>query len=307
MNDLSIVIVGRNDGYGDDKLTPYGIVAPDTFMIRLCRTIRHNLDVLNKQGISARYTVVDWSPIEKLMIDDNEFNEIHRDLPVDYVVVPNEIIVKKGYQSHAFHEYYAKNVGIIHSNSKYLIVTNPDDLLTEKIAEEISKVVADNLDGMYWRCHSRLDVNQQLEVLAEGVSFLPPEAFPGNELAQLEASLGCPAAGDFLLATRETLIKYGKGYDEENPNHRKTSQRYSSVGSYGGSHGGMDSEILTNLFFNGIKPVKMEGSIMHLDHAKPNREGGLLKLRYENIINWGFSDHRLSRNERGFFVLEEQK
>jgi hypothetical protein len=305
MKTLSFVVGGRNDGYGDDKLTPYGIVAPDTFMLRLCRTIEHNLESLRKHGIEARYTVIDWSPIEKLMIDDPVFKSTFERLKVDYIVVPDEVIVKRGYQSHAFHEYYAKNVGIVHARADYLIVTNPDDLLTDKIAEEIADIVKKELDGRYWRCFSRLDVNQKLEILAEGLSFPDPNLYAGNELAQYESVLGCPAAGDFLLATKQTLIEKGRGYDEENPDHRRPSQRYSAQGSYGGSHCGMDSEILSNLYVRGIGPVKMQGSIMHLDHAKPAREGRLLRTKYENTTNWGFSDHQLFENSERFFTIKE--
>jgi len=290
MTKLSIVVGGRNDGYGDDKLSPYGVIAPDTFMSRMCRTIKHNIEVLISVGVDVSYTVVDWSPLDKLIIEDDEFKKIHDSHPINYIVVDDEPITSRGYQTKAFHEYYAKNVGIRHAKAEYLIITNPDDLLTQHLAADVEKVVNQRRDGNYWRCHSRLDVNQRLEVLAEGISFDPPEKHQ-DPLAKLEGMLGCPAAGDFLLASRDTLIAFGKGYDEENPMHRKASQRYSAVGSYGGSHGGMDSEILTNLYFNGIMPVKLDGSIMHLDHAKPLREGKLLKLQYDNIDNWGFAEY----------------
>lgn len=306
MTKLSIVVGGRNDGYGDDKLTPYGIVAPDTFMIRMCRTIKHNLEILAKNGIDASYTVVDWSPLDKLIMEDDDFKNIHKKYPVHCIVVDDDLLVSKGYQSKAFHEYYAKNVGIQHANAEYLLITNPDDLLTENLSKDIATVILQKQRGHYWRCHSRFDVNQQLEILAEGLSFPPAENYE-DPLTKLECMLGCAASGDFLLATKKDIIAFGKGYDEENLDHRKISQKYSSVGSYGGSHCGMDSEILTNLFFNGISPVKLSGSIMHLDHAKPAREGRLLKTRYENIENWGFSDFYLSETENRVYKLLKKK
>jgi dolichol-phosphate mannosyltransferase len=306
MTKLSIVVGGRNDGYGDDKLTPYGIVAPDTFMLRMCRTIKHNLNMLSKYGIDASYTVVDWSPLDKLIMDDDEFKKIHKEYPVHCIVVDDDLITERGYQSKAFHEYYAKNVGIRHASAEYLLVTNPDDLLTEKLSQNIADVISQEFRGFYWRCHSRFDVNQKLEILAEGLSFPSPDMYE-DPLVKLECELGCAAAGDFLLATKEDIIEFGKGYDEENPDHRKPSQKYSAVGSYGGSHCGMDSEILTNLFFNGIKPIKMEGSIMHLDHAKPAREGRLLRTRYNNTENWGFSELYPREISSRFYKLSKKK
>lgn len=306
MTKLSIIVGGRNDGYGDDKLTPYGIVAPDTFMLRLCRSIKHNLKILTAAGIETSYTVVDWCPVDKLLIDDDDFKSVHQDYPVNYIVVSNDAILKRGYQPFAFHEYYAKNVGIAHSIADYIIVTNPDDLITEELAYSVAAAINEDDDKSYWRCFSRLDVNQRLEALAEGLSFPSPDLFPNNEVAQLEAALGCPAAGDFLLAKKEVIINKGKGYDEENINHRRPSQQYSSIGSYGGSHGGMDSEILTNMYFNGIIPRMLKGSIMHLDHAKPSREGGLMTFRYDNIKNWGFSDFSLEKVSERFSMIKEK-
>ena len=43
MTKLSVVVTGRDDGYGDELLTPYNSFTPDTFCFRMKRTIENNL------------------------------------------------------------------------------------------------------------------------------------------------------------------------------------------------------------------------------------------------------------------------
>ena len=63
MPKLSIVVVGRDDGYGDDTLSPYNASTPDTFCFRMKRTIENNLGLFEKKGVDIEYVVVDWSPL----------------------------------------------------------------------------------------------------------------------------------------------------------------------------------------------------------------------------------------------------
>ena len=52
MPKLSIAVVGRDDGYGDDTLSPYNASTPDTFCFRMKRTIENNLGLFEKKGVA---------------------------------------------------------------------------------------------------------------------------------------------------------------------------------------------------------------------------------------------------------------
>ena len=67
MKKLSIVVVGRNDGYGDTELSPYNAKTPDSFVFRMRRTIESNVKDLTKYFDidEIQYVVVDWSPVDE--------------------------------------------------------------------------------------------------------------------------------------------------------------------------------------------------------------------------------------------------
>jgi len=270
MIDLSIVITGRDDGYGDEMLSPYNSFVKDTFCFRMKRTIENNLKLLLPKSISVQYVVVDWSPINDKTLNKNEYlKNLFDECNIKHIIVPAKSIEKRGWNPNNFYEYYAKNIGIRHSDGKYVIVTNPDILFTDELCLEICEVVKNKEDKKYFRPYSRKDVDNNLNCLAEGLNF------PKNRVF-LDEVLGGPASGDFVMSTKHNMIEKGMGYDETsntNPNKQQAN---------------LDPNILVNMYKNGIFPHMFNSSILHLDHAKPHQREGNINLNgYINRPDWG--------------------
>lgn len=267
MHKLSIVIVGRDDGYGDDQLTPYDAITPDTFCFRMKRTIENNIKLFKDKGYDVQYVVVDWSPIDEKTLDKNEYTSLPlKNKNVKHVIVPPSSVQERGWNPKNFYEYYAKNVGIRNSDGEYVLITNPDIMFTKEIVESICNVIfGKNENKIYYRPYSRIDVSNDLNYLAEGISFIQ------NGLFQ-DQTLGTPAAGDFLLSKKENFVGYNENIDT-NPTKQQTS---------------MDGNILFTMYSQGIYPCQLNGSILHLDHAKPHqKEGHLDSNPYINRKDWG--------------------
>ena len=269
---LSIVIAGRDDGYGDEGLSPYDKNTPDTFCFRMKRTVESNLKKLKKHNISTQYVIVDWSPINGKSLDKNEYtSETVKDERVKHIIVTPEIVENRGWNPKNFYEYYAKNVGIRNSDGEFVLITNPDDLLNDELVESISKALDEDDGKNYYRPYSRIDVDNKLQFLAEGVTFLKN----GNPYDEI---MGTPAAGDFILTTKDNFINISKGFDETQNTNGNKQQTH------------MDGNIVINMYQNGLIPKELKGSVLHLDHAKPHEKDFNIEpytKGYENIENWG--------------------
>ena len=135
----------------------------------------------------------------------------------------------------------------------------------------------------YWRCHSRKDVDHDLNLIMEGLNF----GLIGNDVFE-DYYLGTPASGDYLLVTKEDLINKGKGYDEGNSEHNKPGEMYTPTSTFRHYGAFQDGESIFNLYLNGFTPEKVNGSVLHIDHAKAPDNGGVWNQNgYENTENWG--------------------
>jgi hypothetical protein len=295
---LSVVVVGRDDGYGDTGLSPFGLVPKLNFMERLVFTIKNNVqNFLTEFSISEiQYIIVDWSPVEKgRFIYKNEY--FQNNLPklvqeqiVKHVIVDPEAVRDSGHSPKKFYEYYAKNVGIRQSDeAEYCLITNPDIFIPLELTNKISKAIKENDPKKYYRPYSRIDCDEQLNKLAEGIIFTQ------NGLFQ-DQVLGTPASGDFTMAKTETLVNLGKGYNELSSDHR-TSIKQSS----------MDGELIWNLYNNGVMPSLLTSSILHLDHSKDIRGGSMSDVPYENSTSWGMLNYLRSKIESNVFLINNVK
>ena len=152
MYKLSVVVVGRDDGYGDDMLTPYNTSTPDTFCFRMKRTIENNLKLFEEKNLEVEYVVVDWSPLDEKTLDKNEFMSIAlKNKNVKHVMVPPSSVKDRGWNPKNFYEYYAKNVGIRNSDGEYVLITNPDIMLTDEIVNSIDEALKQDDGKTYYR------------------------------------------------------------------------------------------------------------------------------------------------------------
>jgi hypothetical protein len=85
------------------------------------------------------------------------------------------------------------------------------------------------------------------------------------------------------------MINAGRGYDESNPTHNIPGEAYTPTSKFRHHGAYQDGENIWNLYLNGIKPEKIEGSVLHIDHGKaPENGGGWNKSGYKNTPEWGF-------------------
>jgi len=268
MKSLSIIVAGRNDGYGDTGLTPYNSYAVDTYCFRMKTTILHNIRLLKQRKVDVQYVIVDWSPIDGKTLDQDpyikELIEIFGS-SIKHVVVHPDSVSERGWNSGNFYEYYAKNIGIRNADGDYVIITNPDNLFSEELCDSIAFTMRGEAKNEYYRPYSRKDVRRDLdnniEILAEGLSFLDAP--------------GTAASGDFVMALKSILIEKGQGYDETESTHENKQQTT------------LDGSFLINLYLAGVHPVCLAGSVLHLDHAKPHLKDYIAMRSYQNNKNWG--------------------
>ena len=166
---------------------------------RIKCALEKNIELLDKY-FTDNYEIimVDWCPInEKLLYKNEELKHVLNNSHVKNVIVNKEIIQQYGLNPKGFYEYFGKNVGIRFAKSEYILISNPDDILTEELVMNMK--IQLNGNNNYYRCYSRIDVDHELNVIAEGLCF--PKN--GNILDEI---MGTPAAGDFLLTSKKNLI-----------------------------------------------------------------------------------------------------
>lgn len=121
---VSVVIVGRNDDYGDDFL---GRI--NTFV----RSLDHQ--VANYTGM-FELVIVEWNPLPDYDALSEAIVPTHN-LPVRFVTVPADVHETIGAR-HPVLEFHGKNVGIRRSRGQFVLVTNPDILFSQAIIDEIA-------------------------------------------------------------------------------------------------------------------------------------------------------------------------
>lgn len=298
---LSIIYVARDDNYGDD----YNVVEfahndirrtdvnfYNNFIIkynniqRIKFTLNHNINLLNKYFKNDYEIIfVDWSPIsENYLTNNSELCNLLKNERIKNIIVGDEIVKDRGLNPKGFYEYFGKNVGIRQSQGKHILISNPDDVITDELMRNIHIKLTSGIKNEYYRCYSRLDVDHELKIIAEGLSF--PKN--GNILDEV---IGTPASGDFVLTTKEILVNM-TGYCEEYSN---------------GNQSMLDGKILINLYKKGVVPCQIEGSILHLDHKKHDRAGkpNDWTEKYINEKNiWGFNNYNIKNTNGNIYELE---
>lgn len=220
---------------------------------------------------------------KKYLSNNDELHDLLKNDNIKNIIVSDDVVKDIGLNPKEFYEYYGKNVGIRQSKGKYILISNPDDVITDELMSNIHTKLNENNDNEYYRCYSRLDVDHELNIIAEGLSF--PKN--GNILDEV---IGTPASGDFVLTTNEILVNM-TGYYEEYSNGNQTM---------------LDGKLLINLYKNGVKPIQLEGSILHLDHKKHDRSGKPTNWteKYINQKNiWGFNSYNIKNVNGNIYKL----
>jgi len=233
---LSVILTGRNDGYGGD------------FLARAITAIRFNHAALTSSGITYELLLVEWAPLP----DRPLLSELIEQAVPDVRPQLTTLLVDAEYQEAltlnprlAYLEYLAKNVGVRRARGRYLLATNADVLLGRAVLAQIAEGLPD--EGVYRA--PRIDLTLGLE--QSGISWDVLEN-PANHwrARELRPPLYSGGTGDFLLAARDTFHRL-RGFNE--------IYRLARVG--------VDYNFLVKAYSCGVAIHLMGGSVYHLNHA----------------------------------------
>jgi hypothetical protein len=247
---LTIVVTGRNDGYGGD------------FVGRFFATLQFNHRELAARGIPYEVVLVEWAPPvgAPLLADlveercaglaDTVFRAVVVDPAYHDAMTLNPRLV--------YHEFLAKNVGLRRARGEYVLVTNCDVILSRHVLQRLER--RDLAPSILYRA-PRWDLVATLDV--ERLDWAQLEdptnlARPGK---QLRPPYYRGATGDFLLLDRHTFIGLG-GFNEV----------------YRVARFGVDANFLVHALSSGVAIVDIGGPVYHVDH-----EGSYQTARKEYV------------------------
>jgi hypothetical protein len=119
MKKLSVIVVARDDNYGDDKNNGIYKLTNNlkNFISRFKFSLEKNIFYLEKLfKNNFEYIVVDWAPINnKLLINNKKLKNILSHPNIKYLVVEPKKIKLAGLNPLGFYEYIGKNYVIRNS------------------------------------------------------------------------------------------------------------------------------------------------------------------------------------------------
>jgi hypothetical protein len=179
---VSIIIVGRNDNYGNDG-----------FLDRVQSCVDNIYSLSPQCGLSGELIFVEWNPPSDRPTMDSAVDWTRATIPTRLMRVSNAIHTTfKRSDTFNLFEYSAKNVGIHRANGEFVLCTNADMLLSKDM---ISFLATGTLDeGCFYR------------------AIRPPHIVPKNK-----TDLFFAASGDFLMMSRKQWFNM-KGYPEASHN-----------------------------------------------------------------------------------------
>jgi hypothetical protein len=256
---LSIVLTGRNDGYGGD------------FVERFVRTLRFNLQQLRARGISYELVFVEWAPSPgQTLLVERVFDEVPELDPASclwFVVDPSYHDALSQNRRLAYLEFPAKNVGIRRAQGQFILTSNCDVFF--------GRAVVDALAGRTLQPRTlyrapRHDIN-----LPEGTSTIDWTVLEDvNILAGPAHRLKPPfmgsATGDFVLLDRLSFRDM-RGFNEV----------------YRVARIGIDRNLLVKALSLGLAIRDIGGPVYHVNHEGSYRLDPGAYAGREHEAPWG--------------------
>ena len=276
---VSIILTGRNDGYGGD------------FVTRFLATLQFNQRELANRRIAHEFVLVEWAPPPSapLLAD-----LVAQRCPAAADAV-RSIVVDRAYHAAltqnlrlAYHEFLAKNVGLRRAAGTYTITTNCDVFFGRHILDRLSS--RDLEPGLVYRA-ARWDLKTDVDYEnMEWASLEEPRNLlrPGRRLRPPFFGGG---TGDFIGLDRDS-IDLVRGFNEV----------------YRTARIGIDRNFLIQTLSCGLSIVDIGGPVYHVAHAgsfrltKPQYAGREWEapygderwpstfVTYHNHASWGLRD-----------------
>jgi hypothetical protein len=256
---LSLVLTGRNDGYGGD------------FLARFFRSLRFNHEQLAAHGIPHEVVFVEWAPPPgAALIRDHLFDalpDLDRQAVFWYVVDPQYQEALSLNPRLEYLEFPAKNVGVRRARGRFVLTSNCDVSFSRQI---FARLADGTLEPRVLYRAPRHDVNVPAGQASLDWGVLED---PGNRAGPAHA-LKPPymgsATGDFVLLDRESFHAIG-GFNEV----------------YRVARIGVDRNIIVKALSSGVQVADIGGPVYHENHEGSYRLNPTAYAGRETEAPWG--------------------
>jgi hypothetical protein len=256
---LSLVLTGRNDGYGGD------------FIERFFRSLRFNHQQFTERQIAYELVFVEWAPPRGAHLIRDEILDAIPEFDVSacswYVVDPRYQELLSLNPKLAYLEFPAKNVGIRRARGRFVLTSNCDVYFGRRIFDALA-------DGsleprvLYRAPRHDLTLPAERPPIDWGV-LEDPRNLAGPAHVLKPPYMGS-ATGDFVLLDRESFHGIG-GFNE----------------IYRVARIGIDRNVLVKALSSGLRIADIGGPVYHENHEGSYRLNPTAYAGRETEAPWG--------------------
>lgn len=234
---LSIVVTGRNDGYGGD------------FTARFLRTLRFNHERLTDAGVPHEFVLVEWAPpADRPHLVDL----VEREIPGMAEAIRTYLVDRRYQQACTLNpqlkymEYLAKNAGIRRARGQFVLATNTDIYLSKGIVDSLARQAF--APRIVYRA-LRIDVRLGTDESHVDWAMLEDER-NHHPHRRIEPPLYAGGSGDFILLDRDTFHAL-RGFNEV----------------YRLARAGVDVNFLVKAYSSGVPIADCGAPVYHTNHV----------------------------------------
>jgi len=256
---VSIVLTGRNDGYGGD------------FIDRFFRTLRFNLQEFQARGITYELVFVEWGPPHgRPLLAERVFDEVPELEPAAsawYAVDPQYNAALSLNPRLQYLEFPAKNVGIRRARGRFILTSNCDVFFGRRICDVLEQRGLE--PGVLYRA-PRHDIELPAGCKVIDWNVLEDPAVLAGPAHRLKPPFMGSATGDFVLLDRASFHDI-RGFNEV----------------YRVARIGIDRNLLVKAMSAGIRIVDIGGPVYHVNHEGSYRLNPTAYAGREQEAPWG--------------------
>jgi len=256
---VSIVLTGRNDGYGGD------------FIERFFRTLRFNLRQFLEQAITHELVFVEWAPpTRNPLLLERIFGEVPELDPAccSWYVVPQFYHEALSLNPRLeYLEFPAKNVGIRRARGSFVLTSNCDVFFGRRVIDVLARRA---LEPRVLYRSPRHDIDLPPGCTAIDWSVLEDPGVLAGPAHTLKPPYMGSATGDFVLLDRQSFHEI-RGFNEV----------------YRVARIGIDRNLLVKAISSGIRIEDIGGPVYHVNHEGSYRLNPTAYAGREQEAPWG--------------------
>ncbi|KAF1796016.1 hypothetical protein FB192DRAFT_1307966 [Mucor lusitanicus] len=272
---MSIVLVTRNDNYGDDQLDRLQNMLDSTFM--MAQDTKTRMEVL----------IIEWNPIQgKRSIADTYRFRRSDYLTWRIITVPPQIHDAFGYpQPKALYEFEGKNLGIRYARGEFVVCVNQDDIWSQNMYNAIKartwrkKMLYTQRQGIHHA--SSQDSNLNDSTLVQLSPFATDQEIQSS--CNFTTDTHEPHPMQMVSLSAQNYLRIGHEASDFTLAHRDV---WTAVGGYreAGATIWMDVEFLVTAHVMGYPIVYSETPFnCHQTHARVEHEGASNDNRHVQV------------------------